>query len=339
MKFWGFEQPNPESGSLERNILIMRKTMSLLALLQVAVVICYGQLAEAIKLYDAKKPEESKRLLVAIKEGSPSYAAAQYYLGRIALDKKEYDEASELLEEAVDANDKVADYHYWYGTALGMIAQNSNVLKQGMLASKIKDEYEATVKLDPQYLSAYWGLIEFYTQAPGFMGGSYEKAYETARSMGKINIADGHRALGMVYAREEKFAEAEKSYLDAYKANPQYFGPIVNFYVNRKDYPKAFSFLDLELKKQPEHFVLGYQYGRCSAISGQNLDRGLAYLNKYLGYQPKENEPGHGGAHMRLGQIYEKLGKKPEARKQFESALKLDATLKEAKEGLDRVSK
>jgi hypothetical protein len=47
----------------------------------------------------------------------------------------------------------------------------------------------------------------------------------------------------------------------------------------------------------------------------------------------------HAGANMRLAQIMEKGGKKSEAKKLYETALKADATLKEAKEGLERVSK
>jgi hypothetical protein len=62
-------------------------------------------------------------------------------------------------------------------------------------------------------------------------------------------------------------------------------------------------------------------------------------LKKYLNYQPKQNEPSHAGAQMRLAQITEKKGNKAEAQKLFAQALKADASLKEAKEGLERVSK
>jgi hypothetical protein len=82
-----------------------------------------------------------------------------------------------------------------------------------------------------------------------------------------------------------------------------------------------------------------YQIGKTSALSGQRLERGEVCLKKYLTYQPQKNEPSHAGANMRLAQIMEKAGKKTEAKKLYEAALKGDATLKEAKEGLERVSK
>jgi hypothetical protein len=74
-------------------------------------------------------------------------------------------------------------------------------------------------------------------------------------------------------------------------------------------------------------------------MSGQKLDVGEKYLLKYLAYHPKENEPSHAGANMRLAQIKEKRGNKPEAKRLFETALKMDPNLKEAKDGLERVSK
>jgi tetratricopeptide (TPR) repeat protein len=125
--------------------------------------------------------------LLAIADDQKDYADAQYYLGRISFNAKAYDDAEEFFEEAADTNDKIADYHYWYGSTLGQIATDANTLKQGMLAPKIKDEFEKTIALDSKNLDAHWGLVEFYTKAPGFMGGSWEKATQTAGGIMKIN--------------------------------------------------------------------------------------------------------------------------------------------------------
>jgi tetratricopeptide (TPR) repeat protein len=257
----------------------------------------------------------------------------------MAFDKQDYDAAEEYLEEAVEANPNVADYHYWLGSTWGNMARDANVIKQGMLAPKIKEEYEATIKLDPKNLDAQWGLITFYTEAPGFMGGSFEKALETAAAIAKIDPSEGHRAKGVIYEEQEKFAEAEKEFLAGYKGNPASAQSIVAFYVRRKEYDKAFALMEEASSKDPGNMLLAYQIGRTSAITGQRLDRGEECLKKYLTYQPKTNEPSHGGAHMRLGQIYEKRGNKADARRSYQAAIKIDPTLREAKEGLERVSK
>jgi tetratricopeptide (TPR) repeat protein len=292
---------------------------------------------KAKKLYEERKYDEAKTLLASIKEEHNDYAASQFYLGRIAFDQKQFDEAEEYMEEAVDANDKVADYHYWYGSVMGTIAQNSNTLKQGFYAPKIKSEFEKTVALDPKNLDAHWGLIEFYTQAPGFMGGSWEKAEATARSIVKIDAAEGHNALATVFERQEKFAEAEKEFIEASKANPRFIHNVAAYYLRQKKFDKAFTLFEEVLKTEPDNMLAVYQLGKIAAISGQRLDQGESALLRYLVYEPKQNEPTHAGANMRLAQIKEKKGKKAEAKKLFEAAVKADPNLKEAKEGLERV--
>jgi tetratricopeptide (TPR) repeat protein len=292
---------------------------------------------KARKFYDEKKYDEAKTILASINEDHKEYAASQYYLGRIAFDQKNYEDAADFLEEAVDANDKVADYHYWYGSAMGTIAQNSNTLKQGFYAPKIKSEFEKTVALDPKNIDAHWGLIEFYTQAPGFMGGSWAKAEETAKGITKIDPAEGHRALGIVYERQEKWNEAEREFIEAYKTNPILVHNLANYYTRQKKFDKAFALFEESLKTDPNNMIFVYQIGKISAISGQKLDQGESAMLKYLAYQPKQNEPSHAGANMRLAQIKEKKGNKAEAKKLFEAAIKADPNLKEAKEGLERV--
>ncbi|MFZ6008882.1 MAG: tetratricopeptide repeat protein [Bacteroidota bacterium] len=310
---------------------------SVLVLLLVTTTL-YGQTVEKAKtLFEASKPEEAKKLLASIDEDHADYAAAQYYLGRIAFNQNKVEDAEAHFEEATEANDKVADYHYWYASAMGRLAQQSNTFKQGVLAPRIKSEFEKTVQLDPNNLDAHWGLIEFYTQAPGFMGGSWEKAEQTAKNIQKINKAEGHRAMAVVYQREEKLTEAEGEFIQAYKTDPKMAPTLANFYLTTKKFDKAFTLFDDMLKKNPDDMLATYQIGKTSAISGQKLELGESCLVRYLRYQPKENEPSHAGANMRLAQIKEKKGNKPDAKKHFETALKLDPNLKEAKEGLARL--
>lgn len=291
---------------------------------------------KAVQLFNDKKFDDAAKLFAGVKEGQKEYDRAQYYLGRICFSKNQLDDAEDHFETAIETNGKVADYHYWMGNLLGSIAQEANTLKQGMLAPKIKAAYEKTVELEPQHLGGLTGLIEFYTQAPGFMGGSWEKAEECAKRIMKFNPAEGHKSMAVIYQRQEKFSDAEREYVAAYKADPQYVHVLSNFYFGQKQYDKAFQLFESILKQSPDNMSIAYQYGKTCAISGKRLDLGEKYLLQYLSYTPKPNEPGHGGANMRLAQIKEKKGSKTEAKSLYEKALQLDATLKEAREGLAR---
>jgi tetratricopeptide (TPR) repeat protein len=290
-------------------------------------------------LWESKNLAEAKRLLTSVKKDSKEFAAAQYYLGRIAFDEKDYDAAEEYFEEAIEIDNKVAEYHTWYGNTLGTVAADANLFKQAMLGPKMKNAWEKAVELDPKTVDARESLIQYYLQAPAIAGGSVDKAKEIANEIVKLKPAEGHRQLGNIYYKEKNLGEAEKEFMAMAKADPAYASGLANYYIIQKQYDKAFALFENELKKNPEDMMAMYQIGKTSALSGQRLEQGEASLKKYLTYEPQKNEPSHAGANMRLAQIMEKGGKKSEAKRLYEIALKGDATLKEAKEGLERVSK
>ena len=314
----------------------------LFALFTLLAIHASGQskIDQAKKLFEERKYEESIKLLSPIDDDDSDYAAAQYYLGRIAYAKKEYDDAADYFEEATEANDKQADYFTWLGDTYGTIAGDANVLTQGMLAPKMKSAWEKAIALDSKNLGARLSLIQYYLQAPGIMGGSVEKAKEVAGQVAKIKPAEGHRQMGNIHMKEKNTVEAEKEFILMVKTDPTYVGGLANFYTGQKQYDKAFQLFEEAIQKNPTDFLSIYQYGRTSAVSGQQMEKGEEYLKKYLtAYAPKQNEPSHAGANMRLAQIYEKKGNKKEAKRLYEMAVKADGNLKEAKEGLERVSK
>ena len=290
------------------------------------------------KLFESKGYLEVIKLLEPVKKDDKDYDGARYYLGRVAFDQKRLDDAQDFFEEAVEANNKVALYHNWLGNAYGQIAQNANVFKQGLLAPKMKAAWEKAIELDPTLMDPRQSLVQYYLQAPGFMGGSVEKAMEMAKQIMTINLAEGHLQMGNIYVHEKKMPEAEKEFTEMVKANPAYLSGLANFYTRQKQFDKAFALYEEAIQKNPQDMSSVYQLGKTSAISGERLERGDECMKKYLAYSPKQNEPSLAGANMRLAQIIEKKGNKAEAKKFYETALKMDASLKEAKEGLQRTS-
>ncbi len=319
----------------------MNRSVSLFIALLLISICSLGQtkIEQAKTLFEQSKYDQVKKMLTPIGEKDGDFAAAQYYLGRVAFEEKKYDDAQDFFEEAVDTNAKVADYHNWLGNTYGTIAQNSNMIKKGMLAPKMKKAWENAIALDSKNIDARTALISYYRQAPGFMGGSIEKAKEVANQLIKLKPAEGHKQLGEILLSEKKTVEAEKEFIEMAKAEEWYKRTLAVFYVNQKQYEKGFSIFEEAIKQNPDDYTLIYQLGKTSALSGQKLERGEECLKKYLGYTPKQNEAPLAGANMRLAQIKEKQGKKVEAKKLFETALKMDGDLKEAKEGLERVSK
>lgn len=233
--------------------------------------------------YNSKRYDEAEKTLKSIEKISTDYESARFYLGLIAYDKKEYDNAADYFENATQANPNNGDYFNWLGDAYAAIGGEGSFLTQMSVGPKAIRAWEKAAKLDSKHIKARVSLVGSYLMAPGFMGGGEDNAKAVAA--------------------------------------------------------EVLLLLEESLKTIPENYMHLYWSGKVSATTGLKLDFGEASLKKYSAHTPKPGEPSLAGAYMRLGQIKEKQGNKPEAKKYFEMAVKLDGNLKQAKEGLERTSK
>ena len=262
--------------------------------------------------------------------------------GRAAIHRGDGDAAIEILEKAVAQAPKSAEAHYVLGSAYGVKVQAGGMMAAAKYGSKLKDAFEKAVALDPRYVDARYGLVQLYTEAPGIMGGSYDKAFDQAREIKTVDPVLGHRAYAFIYARQKKLDLASKEYAEAIREEPR-SGKAHSFYGQylasvEKNYAAALVELETALKIDPQYMPALYHLGRIASLASTNLARGEEALKQYLAYTPKENEPTLASAHTFLGAVYEKEGKKAEAKQAYETALKLNPTLKAAAEGLKRVS-
>ena len=294
-------------------------------------------ITKAKQYYENGQLEQAHKILLTIDDDAADYHVAQYYLGRVAFDSNELDDAADYFEEAIDHRNDISDYHLWYGNALGTIAQDANIVRQGFLAPKIKAAFEQAVALDSRNRDALWGLVQYYTQAPGFMGGSYQKALDMAGLLYQVDKVQGYLARATVYQAEEKFDLVEKQYQQAAGIDPVYYFRLGYFYQQHGRYDEAFDTFD-QLSTYDEHQLNAlYQIGRTSAFSGKQAEKGVKALQQYLQADVADNAPSHAAAKMRLGMIYEKTGQKTQAIRYYEEAVAADASLTDASEGLKRL--
>jgi tetratricopeptide (TPR) repeat protein len=298
----------------------------------------FAQVPQAAALYQEGRFDEAKRLVAPLKNN----ADALLILGKIAVAQNDDDAAVGFLEKAVALAPANADAHLWLGNAYGSQAQKANLFSQASLAGKTRDEFERAVQLNPNLLDARFSLIDFYTMAPGFMGGSDEKALQQATEIKKRDVYHGHRAFARLYMRQKKVDQARKEWQDAIKDQPQAARPhnaLASFYAfTDKNFKLALDEVDIALKLEPNYMPAHFRAGQIAAMSGTNYARGEEELKKYLGYKPGENEPDLASTHYYLGMLYEKQGKKAEAKQQFDAALKMNPGSKTFGEAVKRVS-
>jgi len=261
--------------------------------------------------------------------------------GRAAMNRNDADAAAVLFEKAVAQSPKSAEAHYLLGTAYGAQAQKASIFSQMSLAGKTKDEFEKAVELDPASIDARFGLVQFYAMAPGIAGGSFDKAFAQVAEIKKHDPLMAHRAAAFIYTQQKKPAEARNEYLAEVREYPKLARAYVDLgvtYILEKNFKAANDAFETAVKVEPTYLPAYFRVGQSAVMTGSNFAKGEEALRKYLAYTPKAGEPPLARAHYWLGQIFEKTGRKAEAKASFETSLKLNPAQKDVAEALKRVS-
>ena len=216
----------------------------------------------------------------------------------------------------------------------------ANLFSQGSYAVKTRQAWEKAVTLDPAHLDARMSLLQFYLIAPGILGGGVEKAEEQAAEIVKRDAVRGHLARATLASHKKDDPAAERELKAAVAMAPGDVRTRIAlgfFYQRREQWNEAFETLEAGLKANPKAADLLFFIGRTAALSGQRLNRAEECLKSYLAKPSGPESPSHAAAHLRLGMVYEKKGDKPKAKVQYQQALKLDPSNKEAKAALAKL--
>lgn len=277
----------------------------------------------------------------ALSPASPAGDPGVYYwLGRIALAQYKADDAVRWLEKAVGANDSSSEYHLWLGRAYGTQAEHASLFKRPSLAERTKAEFERALALDPQNSDARVDLITYLVEAPGFLGGSHDRAKAMARELRTLNPYRGALAAGTIAKSEGNTIGAQAEYRTLMQSYPDSAEPVMRiatFYQHDRRWDDALALVDSFLARRPSDPDPLYHLGEIAALSGQRLDAGAEALERYLAMPVSEDLPSYADAHYRLGMIQERRGNAAAARTEYEAAIALDPGLKDARSALDRL--
>ena len=272
-------------------------------------------------------------------------AADHYKAGRAAMAASNAELATRAFEKAVALDDRNADYHMWLGRSVGSQAIVANRLQQPFLARRARSEFERAVQLDPANIGGHEGLMQFYLNAPGVIGGSLEKARQQAADVGKASRLRGRLAQAAIANHEKDFATAEREFRAAVSTEPDSSVAnvgLANFLQASGRGDEAFVVLDRALARRPGDPGLLFGVGRLSAASGRQLDRGEHALRQVLALSTADSAgyglPAPSVIHFRLGELLVKRGLKSQAKKEFETALDLNPRMDAARKALQALS-
>ena len=256
------------------------------------------------------------------------------------LNNRQIDEAIDAGEQAVEALQQDSYAWFWLARAYAQQAIKASLLGKPRWAGKAREAYEKSVELDPNNFQARFDLTQYYLAAPGFLGGSREKAGEQVSAIEKGDPVLGKLGQAELARHDEQPAQVEKHLRDALKLDAKNVRARVwlamHLQVGER-WAEIRALWDEVLASNPDDELAHYQLGRLSSISGEALEAGLTHFATYLA-KPKESDSMTiAGAHWRRGLILEKLGRRDEAIAAIEESLRLNPDFEQAQTDLDRL--
>ncbi len=239
-------------------------------------------LAQAAALYDAKRVPEAREQLAALVDREPKNVRALHLLGLCELKMQRYDDSAATFARAVklapDDHALLADY----GSACLLRADQLGTSFRAIgFARRGRAALEEAVAISPDTVAYREGLIQFYTRAPIFAGGSFSRAYAHIDEIAKRDPIRGAVIRAHVLSADGRHAE-------------------------------ALAACEAVLADHPDSYLALYTLGRIAADTGQNLDRGEAAFRRCLELTPRIEEPAHALVRQHLARLLEKSA---EARK------------------------
>jgi tetratricopeptide (TPR) repeat protein len=258
----------------------------------------------------------------ATAEGSRD-AEAQQLRCRLFLELERWDNAIAACEKAVALDASNSNNHLWYGRALGEKADRVSFIKAYGLAKRVKSELEMATALDPRNAEALSDLGQYYTEAPGIVGGGKDKASAVA---GKLDVVDHARAeelRGRIAASNKDTPAAEQHFREAIAAahHPAtYWMVLGSLYQKQNDVPRMQEAIRSGLEADGGRGEPLVDAAHLLTRAGQDPQTAIRLLREYLASPDKsEDEPAF-RVHLLLAALLSKQGDTAGAAREIQAA-------------------
>jgi len=271
--------------------------------LTVSCALAQDSLPRAEELYNKTDYQKSLALL----HEAPVHQAAAYNLiGRDYFMLGEYKKATEAFHKAFTLEPSNSVHAHWLGRAFGRRAETSGPFLAPMHASKARQYFEQAVALDPSNDEALNDLFDYYLQAPGFLGGGYDKAEQVAKRIAARNEAEGHFAQAQLADKRRQYDTAEEQLRRAMELAPHQVGRVLDlakYLAKRGRVQESEAAFDKAVQLDPKSPKIYFTRARVYIEEKRNLDKAKDLLIKYLRSDLTPDDPPREQAEKLLKQV------------------------------------
>jgi cytochrome c-type biogenesis protein CcmH/NrfG len=272
---------------------------------------------------------------------TPRDAESYNLLCRAYFMLAEWDPGISACEKAVSLDPDNGEYHSWLGRIYGEKADHSSFITAARLAGKVRNEFEAAVRLNPKSVDARADLADFYLEAPGIVGGGKDKAGAQAREIATLDPAQAHRVEARIAEKKKDYSTAENEYRIAIQVSGGKAGTWLNL---ARFYRHAGRFDEMEDAMRhataPEMNRPDLLMGAAEMLisTGRYFPEATQLLRRYLSSGATVEDAPVFKAHYLLGTILEREGDKQAAAEQYRAALSLAKNFSLAQDALNRLN-
>jgi predicted Zn-dependent protease len=277
----------------------------------------------------AGQADRALALLKTLPAPAGDSAEAHNLRCRVLFTLEQFEMAKNECEQAVNLDAQNSTYHLWLGRTLGESADRASFLNAYGLAKRARSEFEQAVQLNPRSAEALADLGEFYSSAPGVVGGGMDKAAKVASQLDHIDPARAHELRGAM-ARENKdmaTAEQELRQAVAASAHPAFqWMRLASFYRKAKRYAEMENAVQSgwAAAQRDSHAGVALFNGASVLIkAGRNSPLATRMLESYLASPTNTEEAPAFAAHVWLARLKAQAGDSEGARRERAEALSL----------------
>jgi len=276
------------------------------------------------------KADDAIARLSATLAANPGDAEAHNLLCRVYYQEERWDDAIHECEKSVKLMPLTAVYHLWLGRAYGEKADSIHSIKAYGLAKKVRDEFERSVQLDGGDVDALSDLGEFYTAAPGIVGGGKQKAQGVVQALERYGPVQAHQLKGRLAEKEKNYplAEAEfKAAVDGSNESADAWMTLASYFARRRQWDPMLQALhagiDADAKAAQPHGPALVDAANTLTRSNQEPQLAIQLLRLYLDSPNKSADSPAFQVHAQLSRLLEQQGDQEGARQQNEAAAAL----------------